>query len=142
MKRDREADPNKFYTWTVRLSVAAPVVADGFNLTSEGAMDMLRHRLPYTYGHEMHAEVTLAPSAEEIAREQGYGSAAEAKICDLDYDEQRTHHKNMASVIMNEIVHRLRVTNEHLTLATEDLEVLHKLVCAALSEATGIPEEK
>lgn len=142
MSRSPEADPNKLYTWTVRLSVAAPVVADGFNLTNERAWDMLCKHLPYARGHELAAEVVLAPPAEEIAHERGYGSAAEAKICDLDYDEQHTHHKNLAHVVVNEFIHRLRVTDEFLTLSAPDKAALHELVCAALREATGIPEEK
>lgn len=58
--------------WTVEFSVDSSWVADGFDLTDERAKEMLASDLGYAYGHELKARVLKYPSAERIARLQGY----------------------------------------------------------------------
>lgn len=62
------------FTWIVRLDVAPEWVADGFALSDQRALAMLGKDLdcacPDT---ELAASVLVAPNAERIAREQGYG---------------------------------------------------------------------
>ena len=61
--------------WTVEFSVDSTWVADGFDLTDERAKEMLNNDLRYAYGHELKAKVTKYPSAEKVARLQGYTSS-------------------------------------------------------------------
>ena len=58
--------------WTVEFSVDSTWVADGFDLTDERAKEMLNNDLKYAYGHELKAKVTKYPSAEKVARLQGF----------------------------------------------------------------------
>lgn len=58
--------------WTVEFSVDSFWVADGFDLTDERAKEMLANDLGYAYGYELGAKVVKYPSAEKVARLQGY----------------------------------------------------------------------
>ena len=58
--------------WTVEFAVDSSWVADGFDLTDERAKEMLNQDLRYAYGHELGAKVLKYPSAERVARLQGY----------------------------------------------------------------------
>ena len=58
--------------WTVEFAVDSSWVADGFDLTDERAKEMLAGDLRYAYGHELRAKVLKYPSAERVARLQGY----------------------------------------------------------------------
>ena len=58
--------------WTVQFAVDESWVADGFDLTEERAKEMLNGDLRYAYGHELGAKVVKSPSAERVARLQGY----------------------------------------------------------------------
>ena len=58
--------------WTVEFAVDSSWVADGFDLTDERAKEMLNGDLSYAYGHELNAKVIKYPSAERVARLQGY----------------------------------------------------------------------
>ena len=58
--------------WTVEFAVDESWVADGFDLTDERAKEMLATDLGYAYGHELGAKVLKYPSAERVARLQGY----------------------------------------------------------------------
>jgi hypothetical protein len=60
------------FKWTVEFEVDETWVADGFNLTDIRALDMLMYDLDYAYSHELGAKVIKAPSAERIAKAQGY----------------------------------------------------------------------
>lgn len=62
------------YTWIVRFDVAPLWVADGFVMDDSIARDMLSDRLNFARPDiELQACVLAAPSAQAIAREQGYG---------------------------------------------------------------------
>lgn len=67
------------FKWVVEIAVDASWVADGFNLTHERANDMLRRALPYAYSTETRARVLKAPRLTDIAKAQGYASAADMK---------------------------------------------------------------
>lgn len=62
--------------WTVEFAVDSSWVADGFDLTDERAKEMLAYDLRYAYGHELGAKVIKYPSAERVARLQGYSDKA------------------------------------------------------------------
>lgn len=68
-----DPNPDKFYTWTVELSVSATWVADGFNLADEEdvATLLLEGRLSHACGAEVKGKIVNAPPAAEIAAEQG-----------------------------------------------------------------------
>lgn len=68
-----DPNPDKFYTWTVELSVSATWVADGFNLADEDdvAALLLEGRLSHACGAEVKGKIVSAPPAAEIAAEQG-----------------------------------------------------------------------
>jgi len=68
-------DKPKLYEWTVKIRVADTLVADGFDLDADRLHAMVRKDL-YAYGHEIEAEIVSAPPDDEIAKEQGYASAA------------------------------------------------------------------
>lgn len=63
-----------FYKWTVEFSVAADWVADGFDLKDDDAVAdlLLNGRLSYARCDEVKGRIVKAPTASEIAREQGY----------------------------------------------------------------------
>ena len=65
----------KFYTWTVKISVADTWVADGFDLTEDRLNDILQRELSYAYSTEVKGEIVKSPNADKIAKEQGYSSA-------------------------------------------------------------------
>lgn len=75
-----ESDPNKFYTWTVELSVSAPWVADGFDISDDDAVAalLLQGQLSHCRSDEVRGRVIKAPPAAEIAYEQG------AKVADIE----------------------------------------------------------
>ena len=77
---EREPDPNKFYTWTVELSVSAPWVADGFDFEDDDAVAamLLEGRLSHCRSDEVKGRVVKAPPKAEIQYEQGY------KVPDVD----------------------------------------------------------
>lgn len=62
----------KFYTWTVEIKVAAPWVADGFNLTDERAKDMVMEDLSWAREDEVRVKVLTAPGYTDIRKEQGF----------------------------------------------------------------------
>lgn len=64
--------PTKFYEWTVKIRVSANWVADGFDLDADRVHDMVARDLTHAYGSEIQCEIVTAPSADDIAREQGY----------------------------------------------------------------------
>ena len=68
-----EADPEKFYTWTVELSVSATWVADGFDFEDDDAVAalLLEGRLSHCRSDEVRGRVIKAPPEAEIAYEQG-----------------------------------------------------------------------
>ncbi len=77
----------KHYTWTLKVefSVAPDWVADGVNPSTkawqesmEGALESL---VEYAYAGEVTAKVTVLkePNMEQVAKEQGYPSAAKMK---------------------------------------------------------------
>ena len=68
------ANEPELYEWTVKIRVAATLVADGFDLDADRLHAMVRRDLQYAY--EIEAEIVSAPPADEIAKEQGYASAA------------------------------------------------------------------
>lgn len=64
---------DKRYTWVVRFDVAPEWVADGFVMTDETALDMLSDKVGFANMEtELAARVIAAPSALDIAKEQGY----------------------------------------------------------------------
>ncbi len=69
----KEADPNKFYTWVVEISVNAVWVADGFDLKDgdEVAELLLVGRLSHCRSDEVLGRVISAPDKDAIAHEQG-----------------------------------------------------------------------
>lgn len=68
----------KRYTWTIEISIKPNMVADGIDLSDPRQLErMLESTFPYLMGHERFARVVSAPDAEEVAREQGYKSAAD-----------------------------------------------------------------
>ena len=70
----------KTFKWTVEFEVAECWVADGFNLTDERALYMLAHDLGWAnISTELAAKVVSSPSAERIAKAQGYRNAAHMK---------------------------------------------------------------
>jgi hypothetical protein len=69
----------KRFKWTIEIAVDPSWVADGFDCTTERANDMLRGALPYAYGHELRARVLSAPRPTDIAKAQGYASAADRR---------------------------------------------------------------
>ena len=63
----------KMLRWTVEFSVAESWVADGFDLTTERALDMLANDLRYANtGTELDARVVKAPNKNTIKKIQGY----------------------------------------------------------------------
>jgi hypothetical protein len=52
------------FTWTVEFKVSGTWVADGFNLTDDRAMTMLRNALGWARDDELGARVLAAPPAE------------------------------------------------------------------------------
>lgn len=62
--------------WTVEFAVDSSWVADGFDLTDERAKEMLNQDLRYAYGHELGAKILKYPSAERVARLQGFSDKA------------------------------------------------------------------
>ena len=69
----------KKFKWTVEFTVDRSWVEDGFNLTGERAHDMIANALSYAFNHEIGARVIKAPTDNQIARAQGYKSAADCK---------------------------------------------------------------
>lgn len=65
----------KRFSWTVRFEVDETWVADGFELTDERALAMLRKDLSYAYDHELGAKVLKSPDADRIAVAMGYENA-------------------------------------------------------------------
>lgn len=63
-----------WYTWTAEISVDPMWVADGFELTEERLMDMVRKTLGYAYQNEIKVKVLSAPDNARIRQEQGYAT--------------------------------------------------------------------
>ena len=61
----------RFYEWTVKIRVAALWVADGFDLDSERAHDMVRGDLGHATSVEVETEIVKAPDPKSIRIEQG-----------------------------------------------------------------------
>jgi hypothetical protein len=74
-----QAAAGRWYEWTVKFRVNGLWVADGFDLTTERAQEILARELSYARGSELDAETIAAPDPELIALEQGYKSAADKK---------------------------------------------------------------
>jgi hypothetical protein len=68
------------FKWVVEIEVDPSWVADGFDMNDERAHSMLAKALPYAYNHELKARVLRAPSADRIARQQGYKSARDPRL--------------------------------------------------------------
>ena len=64
------------YVWTVTIELPAWLVADGANLTERKVRDMLERFYSYVKASELHVDIVSAPDDEDIARAQGYASAA------------------------------------------------------------------
>lgn len=58
--------------WTVKFGVDKSWVADGFELTSERAKDMLANDLTGAFGHELSAKIISKPDKNIIRKLQGY----------------------------------------------------------------------
>lgn len=71
------APSSPWFTWIASFSVHKTWVEDGFDLTSERALDMLAHGLTYAYDHELKATAIAAPNADRVAKTQGYTNAAD-----------------------------------------------------------------
>lgn len=67
----------RFYKWTVEVEMDPMWVADGFDLTDERAVDMVRAYMPHVYGHEVRARVLSRPPDEAVATEMGFKSVEE-----------------------------------------------------------------
>jgi hypothetical protein len=153
---------NKFYSWTVRISIAARVVADGFNLDDSVARDMLGKYLSLLSllrsgrndpaavaaqrelieaalcrGDYMSAEVTHAPPPIEIAREQGYETAEAAGIRDVDYSERQ---RRLAEIARETVV--AFIAGGRARVSKEDAARLTAMIAHALHHATGVPREE
>lgn len=71
----------RMYEWTIKVRVAANIVADGLNLSEERRMhNIVSFGLPFVRGDEIEVEIVEAPPADDILREQGY-DVAEKKPC-------------------------------------------------------------
>lgn len=66
----------KKFKWTVEFTIDETWVADGFDLTSERAHDMICNELSSAYSHEVKARTISAPPAKDIATAQGFKSVA------------------------------------------------------------------
>ena len=64
----------KRFKWTIRFSVDPSWVADGFELTTKRAKEMLANSIPFAYNDEFAAHVVSKPDRCEIRRVQGYKS--------------------------------------------------------------------
>ena len=62
--------------FVVEFAVDETWIADGFNLTSEQAKEMLATSLCHAYGHELSAKVTKRPDQRRVAKLQGFKSVA------------------------------------------------------------------
>lgn len=62
----------KSFKWVVEFEVSENWVEDGFELTDERAMEMLRDDLQYAMQHELGAKVIKAPSQKRIRKTQGF----------------------------------------------------------------------
>lgn len=69
----------EWYKWTVEIQVHKTWVEDGFELTNERAHGMLAKALPYANNAELKAKVLSGPSADAVAKEQGYKDAKDRK---------------------------------------------------------------
>lgn len=69
----------KRFKWVVEFEVDETWVEDGFDLTDERALDIIRDALPYAYEFEVGAKVLSAPPADEVAHAMGYESAEQMK---------------------------------------------------------------
>ena len=58
--------------WTVEIAIDKTWIEDGFNLTKERAEEMVRHELPYSYGHETSVRIISKPDKKVIDKLQGY----------------------------------------------------------------------
>lgn len=65
------------FRWTVEIEIDARWVADGIDLTSAQLQHMLEHAYPYLRSTEVRGTTIEAPDPEDVAREQGYRSAAD-----------------------------------------------------------------
>lgn len=70
--------------FTVRFGVDTSWVADGFNMTSEQAKEMLAHRLSGAYNHEISAVVIKRFPQLEVSKLQGYRSLSAMKKADKE----------------------------------------------------------
>lgn len=65
-----------FYEWTIKIRVAPSLVADGLDLTADRMRQIVCRGLPYVSESAIDIEVVSAPPADDVAKEQGYSSAA------------------------------------------------------------------
>jgi hypothetical protein len=73
--------------WLVEFEVDEIWVADGFDMTDQGALDMLSSVLGYAnIGTELDARIIAGPSAKRVANAQGY------RVCDV-IKKQRADNK-------------------------------------------------
>lgn len=67
----------EWFEWNVNIQVHKTWVADGFELTDDKAHDIMARHLSYANGSEIKCKVTASPDAEDVAKTQGYKSAAD-----------------------------------------------------------------
>ena len=133
-----EPDPTKMYYWTVRFGVSAIWVADGFSLDDGRAHDMLAEHLSHAYGHELTAEVLLAPPPAAVAGAQGYNTVEEARVPIVDYRKRRLDIAKRAEKVADTFFeHQHVVTNKEIKNTMR--ERLRSMIELALCEETGVP---
>lgn len=67
------------FKWTVEFTIDEIWVADGFDLTSIRAKEMLAKEIAYALDHEISAKTIFSPSAKAIATAQGFKSVRAMK---------------------------------------------------------------
>lgn len=131
-----EPNPDKFYHWTVRLGVSAIWVADGFSLDDGRAHDMLAEHISHAYGHELTAEVLVAPPPAAVAGEQGYSTVEEAHIAAVDYIPRRQELTKKAAALAEVFLKDYRSLRAGQQTQRERLTAMVELL---LCRVTGIP---
>lgn len=70
-RSDEEMDAATSFSWIVKFTVSGTWVADGFNLTSERACEMIASELSCSREGETNAEILASPPKDAIAKIQG-----------------------------------------------------------------------